>query len=219
MLLLIGALSLSVRILGFSLELDPLCFFPGEEKISGTSLPHFLDMAERRWLPTNNNSRETAPHPHRPTTKPPSGCWTWNNPTTYWRPHTHSLGSIYSARAEKFFCNCELLYAPLSVLMEFKLVYILCGNFTCTMQMSIIDIDVSSLFFAVISFYFQPYNYFFTWSGCTIFAIKHWLIYRFTESALVVAFPPPCSLWAFYQMQKHFLNMEGLWNTPVGMLF
>lgn len=67
MLLLIGALSLSVRILGFSLELDPLCFFPGEEKISGTSLPHFLDMAQRRWLPTNNNSRETAPHPHRPT--------------------------------------------------------------------------------------------------------------------------------------------------------
>lgn len=67
MLLLIGALSLSVRILGFSLELVPLCFFPGEEKISGTSLPHFLDMAQRRWLPTNNNSRETAPHPRRPT--------------------------------------------------------------------------------------------------------------------------------------------------------
>lgn len=61
MLLLIGALSLSVRILGFSLELVPLCFFFGEERISGISLPHFLDMAQRRWLPTDNNSRENAP--------------------------------------------------------------------------------------------------------------------------------------------------------------
>lgn len=129
-----------------------------------------------------------------PPTKPPSGCWTWNNPTTYWRPHTHSLGSIYSARAEKFLCKRALFYAPLSVLMEFKPIYILCGNFTCTMEMSFIDIDVCSLFFAVISFYFHPFDSFFTQSGCTIFdknAIKHWLIDRFTESALVVAFPPP----------------------------
>lgn len=143
-LLLIGTLLPSIKVLCFGLELVSLCFFL-EEKIRRSSLPHILDSREVLVAHIQQFSEDCATSSLPPPYKPPSGCRAWNNPTTNWQSHTLARLHLFSQRA-KSFCAIVYFYTSLSVLVEYKRVCIFCGNFTSTMQMSIIEIDIFSFF-------------------------------------------------------------------------